>query len=189
MFVPPFDPTLRLRPETLLEQNLLLQVEFLEGLFWGEPRFGHPEGNVIFHVEEILKNIDRLPPRFGHFHGKLRLIAFVHDTFKYREDKSSPRDWTKHHGVLARLFFEKFYDEKDVLEVIELHDEAYYCWRIFAQNQMRVEGLQSLDRLFRKIEPFLQLYYLFFWCDTMTGDKNPTPLRWFESVVSGIDVV
>jgi hypothetical protein len=189
MFQPPFDPAIRLFPESATEHLLLRQPEFLEGLFWGEPRFGHPEGQVVYHVEEILRNIDGLPVRFSSFREKLRLIAYVHDTFKYREDKNLPRDWTKHHGILARQFFEKFCDEKAVLEIIELHDEAYYCWRIFAQQQMRIEGLQSLDRLFRKIEPFLQLYYLFFWCDTSTGDKNPAPLKWFEQMVAGIDVV
>ncbi len=184
-----FDPAKLLRPETEMEQFLLEQPEFQQGLFWGEPRFGHPEGQVVFHIEEILGNIDRLTPRFPQFREKLRLLAFVHDTFKYREDKNQPRDWTKHHGILARQFFEQFCNDRDVLEIIELHDEAYYCWRIFAQQQMRVEGLQSLDRLFRRVEFCLQLYYLFFWCDTSTGDKNPTPLRWFEKMVSGIEIV
>ena len=183
------DPIKLLRPESELERSLLQTPEFQEGLFWGEPRFGHPEGKVVFHIEEILGNIDRLTRRFPHFREKLRLIAFVHDTFKFCEDKSRPRDWSRHHGILGRHFFENFYQEHDVLETIELHDEAFYCWRIFAQQQMHVEGLQSLDRLFRRVEPFLQLYYLFFWCDTCTGDKNPTPLRWFEKMVTGIEIV
>ena len=178
-----------LQPETELEFFLLQQPEFQEGLFWGEPRFGHPEGQVVFHIEEILRNIDRIAPRFPQFREKLRIIAFVHDTFKYCEDKSLPRDWTKHHGTLARNFFSQFSNEADLLDIIELHDEAYYCWRIFAQQELRVEGLQSLDRLFRRVEYCLQLYYLFFWCDTCTGDKTPAPLIWFEKMVAGIERV
>ncbi len=186
---PPFDPATLLRPETELECLLLQQPEFVEGLFWGEPRFGHPEGNVVYHIEEILGNIEKLQPRFGEYREKLRLLAYVHDTFKFREDKSVPRDWSKHHGRLARLFLERFYDDREVLEIVERHDEAYYCWRIFERQQMYVEGLQSLDRLLEKVAECRQLYYLFFWCDTSTGDKTLAPLRWFERTVGGIEVV
>ena len=35
----------------------------------------------------------------------------------------------------------------------------------------------------------MQLYYLFFKCDTSTGDKNPAPMKWFEKTMKGIDVV
>jgi hypothetical protein len=34
-----------------------------------------------------------------------------------------------------------------------------------------------------------QMYYLFFKCDTQTGDKTQAPLKWFEQNVSGIDIV
>lgn len=177
-----------LRPETDLERHLLTLPEFKEGLFWGEPRFGHPEGQVIFHIQEVLENIDRLPRRFAAFRERLRLITFAHDTFKYKEDKSSPRDWTKHHGILARRFLEPICTARAVLDVLELHDEAYYCWRIFHLQQMPIAGLQSLDRLLDKIAGCLQLYYLFFRCDTMTGDKTQAPLKWFERTVDGIDI-
>ena len=35
----------------------------------------------------------------------------------------------------------------------------------------------------------LQLYYLFFKCDTQTGDKTQAPLKWFEREVPGIEVM
>ncbi len=176
-----------LRPETPLERALLQQPAMREGMVWGEPRFGHPEGQVVFHVQEVFENIDRLPARFGAFREKLRLVALVHDSFKFQEDKSSPRDWSKHHGILARRFFEKFTSDDDLLDVVELHDEAYYCWRIFQLQKMPVEGLQSLDRLLDKIEHCRDLYFLFFRCDTMTGDKTQAPLRWIEKTVAGAD--
>lgn len=182
------DITRFLRPETDLERLLLTLPEFEEGLFWGEPRFGHPEGQVIFHIQEVLKNIDRLPGRFAAFRERLRLITFVHDTFKYKEDKSSPRDWTRHHGILSRQFLEPICSDRAVLDILELHDEAYYCWRIFHLQQMPVAGLQSLDRLLDKIAGCRQLYYLFFRCDTLTGDKTLAPLKWFERTVDGLDI-
>ena len=39
-----------LKPETELEHKLISDKEFIEGVLWGEPREGHPEGQVIFHV-------------------------------------------------------------------------------------------------------------------------------------------
>ena len=108
------DATQLLRPETDLERLLLSMPEFQEGLFWGEPRFGHPEGNVVFHVREVLDNIERLPKRFLEHRESLRVIAFVHDTFKFREDKSQPRDWTRHHGILARQFLEPIFTNKTI---------------------------------------------------------------------------
>ena len=39
-----------LRPETELELVLLSQPEMQTGLKWGVPRFGHPEGMVVYHV-------------------------------------------------------------------------------------------------------------------------------------------
>lgn len=179
--------TALLSPETALERQLLERPEFLEGLDWGVPRFGHPEGKVVFHIQEALGNIDALPERFAPFREKLRLIAFVHDAFKIYEDKSRPRDWSRHHGILARRFFEKFHADETVLDIIELHDEAYYCWRKCHVFLLPDEGMRSLERLLKRIDGFLQLYYLFFRVDTMTGDKNQAPLAWFERTVGGLD--
>ena len=49
-------------PETDLERRILTMPEILQGLMWGEPRYGHPEGKVVFHVREIYFNIDNLTP-------------------------------------------------------------------------------------------------------------------------------
>jgi len=39
------------------------------------------------------------------------------------------------------------------------------------------------------MEDCMQLFYLFFKCDTLTGDKTLAPLTWFEEHVTGIDLV
>ena len=49
-----------LKPETDIENQLINDPDFKEGLFWGKPRYGHPEGKVIYHIAEVLKNIDQL---------------------------------------------------------------------------------------------------------------------------------
>lgn len=175
-----------LQPETELEQALLLLPEFQHGLLWGEPRFGHPEGKVALHVREVLDNISRIPELSSEDRMRLRLIALAHDTFKHAESRSRPRDWTKHHGVLARRFMETYTSDAVVLDVIETHDDAYYKW--LAQRR-RPSPHSQLDSLHSRVGYCMQLYYLFFKCDTQTGDKIQAPLRWFEQVARGIEVV
>ncbi len=174
-----------LAPENEIERKMLAKPEFRKGLLWGQPRFGHPEGEIWKHIREVLDNIDLLHLSFQD-RARLRQIAFVHDTFKYREDKSYPRDWTRHHAVYARHFIEQFTEDPAVLLITELHDEAFYCWRTRHIFNQPAEGEERLSRLLRQIRPFLQLYYSFFWCDTRTGDKNQTPLIWFEDCVPEI---
>ena len=171
-----------LRPETELESALLQLPEFCNGLLWGEPRFGHPEGKVVLHVREVMDNIDLLDidPLTRQ---RLRMIALVHDTFKNVEDKSNPRNWLRHHAVLARQFLEDYSKDEGVLEVTELHDEAYYAWRNAFLHKNPEVGRQRLQRLFDRLGEHLPLYYLFFKCDTETGDKTQAPLRWIREVI------
>ncbi len=177
-----------LRAEPGLEQEMLQAPEFVTGLMWGVPRYGHPEGEVYKHVAEVLQNIDRLDIN-ALIRRQLRLVAFVHDTFKYLEDKSHPRDWSKHHAVYARRFLEHYTDDPAALTVTELHDEAYYAWCSKVLHRQTRKAKQRLEHLLSQLGPHRQLYYLFFKCDTLTGDKNPRPLEWFESEVSGIKLV
>ena len=171
-----------LRPETELERALLRCPEVCAGLLWGEPRFGHPEGLVLLHVREVMDNIERLQIDPAS-RNQLRLIALIHDAFKNVEDKSFPRDWMRHHALLARQFLEAYTEDEAVLEITELHDEAYYAWRNAFLYKNPEVGRQRLQRLFDRLGPHLPLYYLFFKCDTETGDKNQAPLRWVERVM------
>lgn len=176
-----------LQPEQELERQFLQDPVFLAGLNWGTPRFGHPEGQIYKHIREVLDNIDRLGPEFPHRY-QLRIIAFVHDTFKYLEDKSYPRDWTKHHSVYARNFLAKYTDDPALLVVAELHDEAFHCWCLkYIHNQEELYE-KRLKNLLDRLGDHLQLYYLFFKSDTLTGDKNLTPLKWFEANISNINI-
>lgn len=176
---------LLLQPETALEKQLLTVPAFRKGLLWGEPRFGHPEGTVALHVREVLDNISLIPHLSATDRSSLRLIALAHDAFKYAEDRSRPRDWSKHHGKLARHFMEQYTSDRVVLDVIETHDDAYYCWLY----QHRRPSPRPLSHLLDKIRYCVQLYYLFFKCDTQSGDKTQAPLRWFEKEANGIELV
>jgi hypothetical protein len=182
----------QIRPESALERELVNLPEFAEGLLWGEPRFGHPEGKVVFHVREVLDNIDRVSGLTSADRLRLRTAALVHDTFKYAEDRSRPRNWSRHHAFLARQFVSRYTDDPALLELVETHDDAFYAWlgsRSRIAVQMGNHPVKTLEGLLKRVDGFLQLYYTFFKCDTLTGDKTLAPLRWFESEVSGISLV
>ncbi len=178
----------KLKPETDLEAKIIADPEFQAGLFWGKPRYGHPEGQVINHIPEVLANVEKLIIS-AEMRRKLRIITYVHDSFKHIEDKRKPRDWTKHHSVYARKFLEKYVDEAALLTITEMHDEAYHAWRLFALAKNPERSQVRLDNLLKKVGDDIQLYYLFFKCDTQTGDKIQAPVRWFEKRVAGIEVV
>ena len=177
-----------LQPETDLEQSVISVPEFRYGLLWGLPRYGHPEGQIIKHICEVYQNIDQLNiSKTTRQH--LRFIALVHDTFKYAEDRNSPRDWTKHHGILARQFAAQFIQEKNILDIIEFHDEAYFIWRLFELYHNQKQGEERLLKLLKIIDTDIQLFYLFFKCDTQTGDKTQAPLIWFERTIANIEII
>ncbi len=184
-----------LSPETTAESHLLTLPQFREGLEWGEPRFGHPEGKVAYHVRDVLDNIDRMKAYLSDDdRQRLRLVAFAHDTFKYQEAEmrrnGAKNDWwLSHHGYLARKFMENHTSDAVVLDLIEWHDEAYFCWRTkFLYDDP--EGAQiRLRRLLPKINDKMDLYYIFFKCDTFTGDKIHAPVKWFETTVLGDSIL
>ena len=177
-----------LKPETDLERAFLEDEDFLAGLFWGKPRFGHPEGEVVYHIREVLDNVEKLDIN-TEMRRQLRIITFVHDTFKHIEDRSRPRDWSRHHAALAANFLAKYTDEKILLDVTALHDEAYYAWRAIHLYDKEESGKKRMQDLIETVGNDLQLYYLFFKCDTQTGDKVQAPVRWFEETVKGIEVM
>lgn len=175
-----------IKPESPLEEQLFEDPGFLQGLWWGFPRYGHPEGKIIFHIREVLDNIDRLTLT-STARQKLRLVALLHDSFKYAEYLHRKlKDPAFSHAQLAKNYAEKFISDEQTIRLIEWHDEAYFCWRMIYLFHQREAGMARLERFLQFIEKDIQLYYTFFACDTKTGDKNKAPLVWFEKNVQGI---
>ncbi len=169
-----------LLPENDLESQILGDPDVVEGMKWGFPRFGHPEGKVMFHVKEVCDNIDllKLDPEMR---SKLRILALVHDTFKFKENrKEVSKDPTQHHAHIAFEFLSKLTDDQDVLQVVKTHDDAYYAWRCAYAYRDPESAKIKLDKLLKANKNHIELYYTFFVCDTRTGDKNQSPIRWFE---------
>lgn len=181
--IPLLDFKSLLRPSSPLESKLLDQKEFQFGLNWGIPRFGHPEGKVGLHIIEVLENIDKAGTDPATYQ-RLRLTALVHDTFKYKEAETKMNGKKINHGLIARRFMEKFIDDEITLSLIELHDEIYFSWRHEALENNLDKANKRLNRLLSRIgKDQLELHYLFFRCDTMTGDKIQAPRLWIEQKI------
>lgn len=171
-----------INPESILEQTIVQDAYWQTGAFWGEPRPGHPEGKVIYHIHEVLQNVDKATSN-KQVRQQLRLITIIHDTFKHLEEQTRPRtDWSKHHAIFALNFAKKYISDQAVLDVIELHDDAYYAWCATCAGSEEKSN-KLLNRLRKRLKGNLQLFYLFFKCDTQTGDKYQSPVAWFEKVM------
>ena len=181
------------RLETALEARICADPEWREGITWGKPRPGHSEGQVRYHIAEVLANVDRHATT-SEERRALRLIALIHDTFKYRVDTSRPRTGQNHHATLARRFAERYVDDPAILEVIELHDEAYNSWRRGAQNgrwdRAEARAARLVTRLVTRLGALLPLYIRFFRADNQTGSKDRASLLWFEQLLreSGFEI-
>jgi hypothetical protein len=148
-----------------------------EGLAWGEPRRGHPEGAVGRHVADLLETIERWGET-GQRREDLRFLALVHDSLKYRVKNWLPRTGENHHATRARRFAEGYTDDERLLAAIEQHDRPYNLWRKMRRKGRPDEhGLnEMLDRI-----PDLDLFVRFVELDGSTEGKNPEPLHWFRS--------
>jgi len=156
------------------EELMLEQPELLEGLAWGKPRRGHPEGTVEPHVLEIW---DQINPDI-HTEAEmqtLRHIALVHDSFKYQVDPGRNRTGENHHGWYARRFAERFIDDISTLEIIQWHDEPFNIHRGWPKPRSQ-ERWQAL--LERPID--WEMFLEFFIIDGSTGDKITDSIGWFQ---------
>jgi len=170
-----------LRPETELEGRIISDDRFRVGCGYGKPRPGHPEGKVVFHIREVLENIDKysLPNN----RTDLRLVGLIHDTFKYKVDRKIPKTGENHHGMIARRFAEEFFNISRVLETIELHDEAYNSWKK-GNRKSNWEGAEErAKRSVQRLSTDIDFYLTFYRCDSETGDKSQESYNWFENLV------
>lgn len=177
------DIILIIKPETELECKILEDTEFIQGVQYGKPRPGHPEGEVIKHIKEVLANVDKYCNEVNR--KDLRLIALLHDTFKYMVDDSKPKHGDNHHGHYAKIFASQYIKNNDLLSIIELHDEAYNAW---ASGDRRGDWNKAVKRANQLIQGLLiegtiDLYVDFYRCDNETGDKTQECFKWFTNLI------
>lgn len=176
--------TTTLTPETGLEALIVADPEWIAGAHWGRPRPGHPEGKVLLHILDVLELIDQVALD-AEDRERLRLVAIVHDAFKHKVDTSKPRSGPNHHGALARAFADDYIDDEEVLEVIELHDEAYNCWGVGARRGDWGKAHWRAEKLIERLGSSLGFYLRFYKCDNGTDGKDREPFEWFANLAVG----
>jgi hypothetical protein len=163
-------------PESDLERAIAAEPEIRDGLAWGRPRPGHPEGAVGAHVADLLRTIDAWGIR-GERRSELRLLALLHDSFKGQVQEWRSRTGENHHAARARRFAERFIDDERLLATLELHDRPYSLWR-----RMRRKGKldeRAFNAMLARI-PDPRLFLTFIELDGSTDGKNDEPVRWFR---------
>ena len=173
------------KPENGIETAIVSHADFIEGASYGKPRSGHPEGQVIYHIKEVLDNIDKFYGSDDKDREELRLIALVHDTFKHKVDRNKPKVGANHHGTIARVFAQKFTEDHRVLQIIEKHDEAYNAWSVGGRRGDWYKAERRATQLIHGllIEGCLGLYVKFYRCDNATGDKEQENYDWFINLI------
>ncbi len=136
-----------------------------------------------WHIADVLRNVEQ---GYGDscFHSSLRLIALIHDTFKYQVNSALPKTSDNHHGHYARRFAARYLDDPVVLDIIEWHDEAFNAWQKGARDGRWDKAAARAKTLINRLGPAIQLYVTFFRCDNATGDKTPEPVIWFENLLA-----
>ena len=163
-------------PETELERALLADPVLREGLAWGEPRRGHPEGAVGAHVADLLETIERWGET-GKRREELRFLAIVHDSLKYKVQNWRPRTGENHHAARARRFAESYTADERLLATIEQHDRPYNLWRKARRKGRRDD--HSFDAMLDRI-PDVDLFLRFVELDGSTEGKTHEPIRWLK---------
>ncbi|MCW2923243.1 MAG: hypothetical protein JWM98_647 [Thermoleophilia bacterium] len=166
--------------ETEVEAAIMADPDWIHGMLWGEPRPGHPEGPVVNHVRDVLDNVERYaPPGDALARERLRLVALLHDACKVVTAQRRDGAHGPNHGQLARRLAERHVTDETVLEIVELHDVAYYCWRALDRGD-REAAHERARELVERLGERLDLYLAFYRCDSRIAGKRSDPLEWFE---------
>jgi hypothetical protein len=64
--------------------RIIADPRYQQNIEYGEPRSGHPEGKVKYHIAELEENLERMASRgiSEEQYWRLKFLIHVHDTFK-----------------------------------------------------------------------------------------------------------
>ena len=159
-------------------QQIINDARYLKNIEYGEPRPGHPEGKVKFHIAEMEENLEALRSRgiSDEQYWKLKFLIHVHDTFKADAIPNSAIQNPNSHASLARKFASEFTDDSDLLNMIQYHDVNYALWK-----QLKATGSYDAERFSTLLEIIVDwdLFLMFLILDGSTKGKEPEKTRWF----------
>jgi hypothetical protein len=163
-------------------EKIIADPRYQKNIEYGQPRSGHPEGKVKYHIADLEQNLEKLA-----LHGisedqywKLRFLIHVHDTFKADSIPNSPIIDPNSHASLAKKFASEFIRDEDLLNMIQFHDVNFTLWKQFAATGSY--DVQRFENVLETIQDW-DLFLMFVIIDGSTEGKDPDKLRWFLSEV------
>ncbi|TWT91646.1 hypothetical protein [Neorhodopirellula pilleata] len=145
-------------------------------LEWGKPRSGHPEGSIRQHIMELEHNLGRLRPKLSDDEfWKLRVLIHTHDTFKPDASSGVAIVDPNSHASLARKFLERYVKDRDLLTIVQFHDEPFALWKKYRYGGDHSERKRQLLEVIDDWD----LLLAFLIVDGCTAGKSTEPLEWF----------
>lgn len=159
-------------------EKIIADPRYQENIEYGEPRSGHPEGKVKYHIAELEENLEKMASRgiSEEQFWKLKFLIHVHDTFKAQAIPNSAIINPNSHASLAKKFAAQFTDDEDLLNMIQLHDVNYALWQQF--DRTGSYNVQRFENLLETIQDW-DLFLMFLILDGSTTGKESLKLAWF----------
>jgi hypothetical protein len=164
-------------------EKIMAAPRYLKNIEYGEPRAGHPEGKVKYHIAELEENLEKFASRgiSEEQYWKLKFLIHVHDTFKAEATPNTRILNPNSHASLARKFASEFIDDEDLLHMIQFHDVNYALWLQFERT-----GSYDVERFNHLLDTIRDwdLFLLFLIIDGSTEGKDRSKLIWFIQEVA-----
>ncbi|MBE0670302.1 MAG: hypothetical protein IH588_06925 [Anaerolineales bacterium] len=163
-------------------EKIKADPRYQRNIEYGEPRSGHPEGKVKFHIVDLEANLEALRGRgIGEEdYWKLKFMIHVHDSFKAEAEKYSPTLHPRNHATLAREYASQFTDDSDLLNILQYHDENYKLWKEYTQTgKYDKEVFENMLAVIKDWDLFLAFTII----DGCTNGKEYSKLGWFINEV------
>jgi len=159
-------------------EKVTADPRYKKNVEYGEPRLGHPEGKVKSHISELEINLEKLKPRLPkpEYYWKLKFLIHVHDTFKAESSRDVPILDPNSHASLAKSYAEEFINDRDLLNMMQFHDQNYALWKQFESNGNYSK--QDFKNLLDTIKDW-DLFLIFNIIDGNTSGKEHSKLVWF----------
>jgi hypothetical protein len=159
-------------------EKIIADARYQKNIEYGEPRSGHPEGKVKYHIADLEGNLERLVSRgvSEEQFWKLKFLIHIHDTFKAEAIPDSTIINPNSHASLAKKFASEFTDDEDLLNMIQFHDVNFVLWKQFAATG--TYDSQRFEDLLETIQDW-DLFLMFIIIDGSTEGKDPDKIRWF----------
>ena len=135
---------------------------YQKNIEYGQPRPGHPEGKVKFHIADLEANLEALKVKgiSQENYWKLKFLIHTHDSFKAEAEKDTPVLDTRNHATLAKEFAKQFTNDTDLLNMLQFHDENYKLWQEYLQTRhTQRRAISEFINCHRRLESVFDVYH------------------------------